>query len=72
MWYAVAVWFLMAPPVVMPITQVPFHSKAECIEYVIEHSEFNIKVHEVPSSVWLDDGVEDRFAVACMTRTKET
>lgn len=71
MWFAVAVWFLSSPPMAMPVVNIAFDSKTECIEYIVSNSDFNIVIHEQPNIIFLDDGVEDRFAIACQTRTKE-
>ena len=72
MWYAIAVWFAMAEPMVIPVVMTQFRTQADCIEYIIENSDFNMVVHEQPNIIWLDDGVEDQFAIACQTRTQET
>ena len=72
MWYAIAVWFAMAEPMVIPVVMTQFRTQADCIEYIIENSDFNMVVHEQPNIIWLDDGIEDQFAIACQTRTQET
>lgn len=71
MWYALAVWLAMGEPVVQPVVKITFNTKSECIEYIIENSDFNMMIHEQPHIIWLDDGVEDKFAVVCQTRVVE-
>ena len=71
MWYAIAVWFAMAEPMAVPVVMQEFKTQTDCIEYIIENSDFNMVVHEQPNIIWLDDGVEDQFAIACQTRVSE-
>lgn len=71
MWYALAIWFVSAEPMVIPVVNIQFDSKSECVSYIVEHSNFNIMIHEQPNIVFLDDGVEDKFAIVCQTQTKE-
>lgn len=72
MWYALAVWFAMGDPIAMPVVEVPFKTQSDCVEYIVENSDFNLVVHEQPNMIWLDDGKEDKFAIVCQTRTRET
>lgn len=71
MWFALAVWFAMDPPMVIPIVKQTFNSKSECVEYIISNSDFNKTVYENHNIIILDDGIQDRFGAACQTRTQE-
>ena len=71
MWYALVVWFAMGEPITHPIEPITFDTRAECIEYVVENTEFNTLMFEDWSRTILDDGIEDDFAAVCITRTTE-
>ena len=72
MWYALAVWFMTTPPTAVPIVNIQFETKSECVAYITEHSNYDKVLLDMHHIIILDDGVQDMFGVACQTRTQET
>ena len=73
MWYAMAVWLAAASgPQWVPVTDHTFQTRSDCIEWVIENTDFDEMVVDQWHLTVLDDGVKDQFGVACVTPTTET
>ena len=72
MWQALAVWFIMQPPMMVPVVKLTFDTKSECVTYITDNSDFTEVVFDQHHAVMLDDGTKDMFGVACITRTNET